>query len=179
MRLLLLALFAWSIIVTWCSTAATQTIEFWQFSFLSPVAEPVANTGVLAEYSVHNNSWTGDSLVIIQTIIDPSASFDIWVTSNIDMMKKNYPEVSFVSQEAQNFDCDAQNISGSLVQRSLVRPTAINTETTTNTQDPLYFAQYFFIHNADAYVLSYASTSDSAVSNMIDNRNKLSCIKKE
>lgn len=179
MRFLLYILFAWSIVVSWCSSNATQTIEFLQFSFPSPVAEPVVNTGVLAEYIVQNKQWTGDSLVIIQTIIDPSASFDIWVTSTIDMTKKNYPEVSFVSQEAQNFDCDSQNISGSLVQRSLVRPTVINTDTTTNTQDPLYFAQYFFIHNADAFVLSYASTSDSAVAHMIDNRNKLSCIKKE
>jgi len=177
MRLLLLILFAWSVAVTWCSSNATQTIEFLQFSFPSPVADPVANTGVLAEYIIQNNKWTSDSLVIIQTIIDPSASFDTWISSSISMMQQSYPEVSFVSQEAQNFDCDMQAISGSLVQRSLVRPTATTTETTTDTQDPLYFAQYFFIHNADAFVLSYASTSDSAVAKMIDNWDKLSCKK--
>lgn len=115
-----------------------EYIDVQGFSFL---ANTVVSTNTYDDVSVYvlENSRTasGDMMTVLYQPIDPDASTDMRIASNITTLQQTYPSIGITEQLASSFSCGEEDIQGTVV---------LGTMPTTPEKDPLYFVQHFFIH---------------------------------
>lgn len=153
--------------VSGCSNAPEDSIQFSQFSFPSNTPVEKQIFWPTTKYTLPWQSVSGDSLIIVQDAVDVDTSYTGRLESNIADLTNQYPRLMLNTQDDASFSCKDENIPWSIAQWTLT--------SRSEDEDPLYLAQYFFIHNTDAFVLSFASLDVDATEKMVTYRNDITC----
>lgn len=101
------------------------------------------------EYTIENKRHkTWDFLTIHKTTIAEDADHTTWVDSNTQILQQRYPQTIVWELQEDSITCWDEDIRATAIESSFA---------TGEDEDPLYFVQYFFIHEDVAYVLIYSS----------------------
>jgi len=98
-----------------------------------------------------NETW--DFLTIQKAAIDEDADHSIRVKSNTQSLQQRYPQVVLWELQQYTMVCWDEDIIATAIESSF---------SPWDDKDPLYFVQYFFIHEDVAYALMYSSPREKS-----------------
>lgn len=162
-----------SLFLTWCGTTTTSLVSFDGLQISVPQTYTALSSAQVDGYQIINKILKAykngtKTLIIARSSLTANLSPAEYATTSTEKVAHGIPGYTHIHDETQSFTCGKTSTKWYVHQFSV-------TDTTQDNPWKTYIAQYYFIFQWTAYIISEADRSDSHYSDFTSLLNSLHC----